>query len=197
MPGNSPLRADRAIRQGVSEEAQEDLELIARWRANDQIAATLLVGRHTPALARFAASLGVRADIDEIVQDTFVRAFNALDSFRGESAFRTWLFSILRHLVMDRRRAAKAARVTTQLNDDQSPIHTTPLDSLIAEETSRRIEVAIEDLSPMQRQVFERRALKAESYPDIARALNTTEGAARVHFHHAVKSVHLSLEMAD
>ena len=68
---------------------REDLELIARWKAGDQAAATKLVERHSSALARFAVSSGARSDVEELVQDTFVRAFSSLDGFRGESSFRT------------------------------------------------------------------------------------------------------------
>src|ERR1700760_802392 len=87
-----------------------DLDLIARWKGGDQRAAAQLVERHADAIARFAASVGAKSDVQEIVQDTFVRAFNSLDSFRGESTLRTWLFTIERRLLVDRARAEKRRR---------------------------------------------------------------------------------------
>src|SRR5881394_2811640 len=84
-----------------------DLELIARWKSGDERAATELVERHSSALARFAVASGERNDVEELVQDTFVRAFASIDGFRGESSFRTWLFTIERRLLLDRRRAEK------------------------------------------------------------------------------------------
>src|SRR5436305_8709343 len=84
---------------GGGNDAQRDLELIARWKGGDERAATELVERHAAALARFAVSSGERNDVDELVQYTFVRAFNSLDGFRGESSFRTWLFTIERRLL--------------------------------------------------------------------------------------------------
>src|SRR6476660_2664816 len=84
-----------------------DLELIARWKGGDERAATQLVERHASALARFAVSLGERAEVDELVQDTFVRAFGSLDGFRGDASFRTWLFTIQRRLLVDRRRSER------------------------------------------------------------------------------------------
>src|SRR5687768_3272363 len=89
-----------------------DLELIEAWKKGDTRAATRLVGRHSQALARFAASSGEREGIEELVQDTFVRAFASLDSFRNESSLRTWLFTIERRLMLDRRRAEKRDRET-------------------------------------------------------------------------------------
>src|SRR5919112_2484808 len=95
---------------GPGGDALEDSALIRRWREGDQRAATELVERHAPALARFAANLGARDDIEELVQDTLVRAFSSLDSFRGESSLRTWLFTIERRLLLDRRRAERRRR---------------------------------------------------------------------------------------
>src|SRR5207302_1745779 len=82
-----------------------DARLLERFRAGDDRAASELVERHAQALARFAVSLGEREEVEELVQDTFVRAFGSLDSFRGESSLRTWLFTIERRLILDRRRS--------------------------------------------------------------------------------------------
>jgi len=58
-----------------SELAPDDAALIARWRGGEERAATALVERHAQAIARFVASLGERDEVEEVVQDTFVRAF--------------------------------------------------------------------------------------------------------------------------
>src|SRR5689334_24425474 len=102
---------------GPGERPEEsDMELIERWKRGDSRAATRLVGRHSQALARFAASSGEREGIEELVQDTFVRAFASLDSFRGESSLRTWLFTIERRLMLDRRRAERRERSVISLD---------------------------------------------------------------------------------
>src|SRR3712207_110764 len=102
---------------GVPPDADPDVELIARWQRGEERAATLLVSRHAPAVARFVASMGLRVDVEEVVQDTFVRAFGSLDAFRGESSLRTWLLTIARRLVLDRRRAARRRGDTTALEE--------------------------------------------------------------------------------
>src|SRR5687768_15267305 len=102
---------------GRSGDDSRDAELIAQWKAGDQRAAAELGARHAPSLARFAASSGAREDIDELVQDTFVRAFGSLDGFRGDSSFRTWLFSIERRLLMDRRRAERRRPEATEIGE--------------------------------------------------------------------------------
>src|SRR6266566_2192278 len=105
------------VSRGVGGDEQRDKELIARWKSGDERAATELVERHAPALARFAISSGERNDVDELVQDTFVRAFGSLDGFRGDSSFRTWLFTIERRLLLDRRRSERRRRDRVEIQE--------------------------------------------------------------------------------
>jgi len=166
-----------------------DVALIAKWKAGDQRAASELVTRHASALARFAASSGAREDIDELVQDTFVRAFASLDGFRGESSFRTWLFTIERRLLLDRRRSERRRPEGTELHEDDAATTADPLDEMMASEAGKRVRQAIGRLTPTQRDVFMLRVNEGLSYKEIAGALGTTEGAARVHYHNAMRAI--------
>ena len=166
-----------------------DVELIDRWKGGDSRAATQLVGRHSPALARFAVSAGEREGVDELVQDTFVRAFASLDSFRGESSLRTWLFTIERRLMLDRRRAEKRSRATVPVQETDSVSEYGALDGLIAEEAQERVRRSLDALSPTQREVFTLRVQQGLSYKEIAEVVGSTEGAARVHYHNAIQKV--------
>jgi RNA polymerase sigma-70 factor (ECF subfamily) len=166
-----------------------DAELIRRWREGDGGAATRLVERHAPALARFVAGEGERMETEEVVQDTFVRAFGAIDSFRGESAFRTWLFTIARRLLMDRRRAERRSRMVATVDEGDAVTQFDALDSMVADESMMRVRRAMEALSPKQREVFALRVEQGLSYREIADLIGTTEGAARVHYHNAMRAV--------
>lgn len=166
-----------------------DIDLISRWRAGDERAATLLVERHADALSRYASSLGEREGVDEVVQDTFVRAFGALDTFRGDSSFRTWLFTIGRRLVFDRRRSRRRARDTSQVTEADTATVYDALDGMIADESEGRMRKAIGRLTPTQREVFTLRVNDGLSYKEIADVAGTTEGAARVHYHNALRLV--------
>src|SRR5688572_21413653 len=170
-----------------------DLELVARWRAGDERAATNLVERHAPALARFAMSLGQRSDVEEVVQDTFVRAFGSIDSFRADSSLRTWLFTIERRLILDRRRAERRRRDDASIQDADVATEFDALDGLVAEEAEGRVRRAVERLSRMQREVFLLRVNEGLSYKEIAEIVGSTEGAARVHYHNAIRAVKESL----
>src|SRR6266571_5551958 len=168
---------------------QQDLDLIARWKGGDERAATELVERHAAALARFAVSTGERSDVDELVQDTFVRAFNSLDGFRGDSSFRTWLFTIERRLIVDRRRAERRRLDRIEIRDDDAATEYNALDAMVADEIERRLQHVVKRLSPTQREVFVLRVGEGLSYKEIAEAVGTTEGAARVHYHNAIRAV--------
>jgi RNA polymerase sigma-70 factor (ECF subfamily) len=64
---------------------------------------------------------------------------------------------------------------------------------MIADEAERRVKDAVERLSPTQREVFLLRVNEGLSYRDIAEIVGTTEGAARVHYHNALRTVKESL----
>lgn len=171
------------------ESDDSDRELIERWRTGDSRAATMLVGRHADALARFAVSSGERSEIEELVQDTFVRAFASIDSFRGESSLRTWLFTIERRLMLDRRRQERRTRATVPVETSDAVTEFDALDNLLAEEAESRVRKAVDALSPTQREVFTLRVEQGLSYREIADIAGTTEGAARVHYHNAMRAV--------
>lgn len=166
-----------------------DNTLIQRWKEGDQRAATAMVERHATALARYVGSLGERDGAEEVVQDTFVRAFASLESFRGDSSLRTWLFTIARRLVVDRRRAFRRRREVGELEDVDAATEYTALDGLIASEAKRKVWGAVGKLSPTQREVFLLRVNEGLSYKEIAEVAGTTEGAARVHYHNALRTV--------
>jgi RNA polymerase sigma-70 factor (ECF subfamily) len=166
-----------------------DAALLERWQAGEERAATQLVERHAPALGRFAVSLGVREDVEELVQDTFVRAFGSLEGFRGESALRTWLFTILRRLMLDRRRARARRPVAVPIEEADAVTEFDALDAVLADEAEQRLAGAIAGLTPTQREVFTLRVSEGLSYKEIAAVAGTTEGAARVHYHNAMRAV--------
>ena len=182
---------DRNGMSGVAGEPDEpsDLDLIVRWKGGEQRAATLLVQRHADAVARFAASVGARGDTQEVVQDTFVRAFASIETFRGDSSLRTWLFTIARRLILDRRRSERRRGEQVEIQEHDASTEYDPLDSLVADETRRRMNAAMGKLSKTQREVFTLRVSEGLSYKEIADVAGTTEGAARVHYHNAMRAI--------
>ncbi len=167
--------------------AVPDATLIAAWQSGDEQAATELVRRHTRALARFLAGAGAPdAELDDVVQETFIRAFRALGSFRGQCRFRTWLLTIGGNVLKDAHRRAKRSRVVP-LAEELRSTDGDPHDRAVASEAEGRLRAGLQQLPRLQREVFLLRAQQGLEYEEIATALGTTPGAARVHYHHAVK----------
>jgi RNA polymerase sigma-70 factor (ECF subfamily) len=147
------------------------------------------VERHAAPVARYLSSLGAKDDLDDLVQDTFVRAFGSLDGFRGESTLRTWLLTIARRLLVDRRRARRRRPEELPISGSESTSGHDPLDTLVAVEAVGRVRSAVLELTPMQREVFTLRVNEGLSYREIAELVGSTEGAARVHYHNAMRAV--------
>src|SRR3989449_5495882 len=166
---------------------QTDAALIAAWQGGDEQAAAELVRRHARALARFLAGAGApEADVDDLVQETLVRAFRAVGKFRAQCQFRTWLLTIGGNVLKDAARRGKRAHVVP-LGEDVRATGGDPHEHTVAGETEGRLVEGLMRLPRMQRDVFLLRAQQGLEYEEIAAALGTTPGAARVHYHHAVK----------
>jgi len=165
----------------------DDSELIARYLRGDERAAADLVHRHASALARF---LGVQGapdeELDDLVQDAFVKAFRALGGYRGGASFRTWLLTIGSNLLKDRRRQWRRRQVV-ELSPDVADPSADPAADADAARAMERLSEGLGHLTRLQRDVFLLRAQQGTDYGEIARALDMSEGAARVHYHHAVK----------
>jgi RNA polymerase sigma-70 factor (ECF subfamily) len=174
--------------------AATDADLIARWQRGDENAATELVLRHGAPLARFlAASGGQQSDLDDLVQESFLRAFRSLAGFRGQCQFRTWLLTIGSNVLKDAGRRAARSKVVP-LDENLQARGGTPHDEAVAAEAEGRLTEALTELPRLQREVFLLRAQQGMEYDEIAGALNTTAGAARVHYHHAVKRLRERLQ---
>jgi len=164
-----------------------DQALVAAYRGGDDRAATELVRRHAKAVGRFLFSAGAGAsDVDDLLQETFFRAFRRLDGWRGEASFRTWLISISGNLLRDAFRKEKGRQVVS-ITDRDIPDRADPHADLAAAEAEERIRRGLARLPRLQREVFLLRAQQGIGYEEIASALGTTPGAARVHYHHAIK----------
>ena len=167
--------------------AADDSELIARYARGDEQAAAELVRRHTAPLARFLAVQGAPdEELDDLVQDSFVKAFRALGGYRGGASFRTWLLTIGSNLLKDRRRQWRRRQVV-ELSPEVADPSADPASDAEAAMTMERMGEGLARLTRLQRDVFLLRAQQGTDYTEIARALDMSEGAARVHYHHAVK----------
>lgn len=189
MQAALPLPLAMLGQPDVKEDA--DFPLIERVRAGDRRAFDELVRRHQRHLWRVARRY-VRNDADaaDIVQQTFVRAYRAVDGFRGAASVRSWLYRIAINLsinhVRDHRRELPGG-AGAEIGETQLTASATGPQRIIAGEDAARLRAAIAELPPKQRMVLELRVFDELSFREVAELADCTENAAKVNFHYAVK----------
>jgi len=172
----------------VSESRAEDpdLAIVERFRAGERRAFDELVRRHQRSLWRVARRY-VKNDADaaDVAQQAFVRAFRALDGFRGAASVRSWLYRIAINLSLNHVRDHAREIVEEEVPD--AGVGATGAQRIIADEEAARLRTAIAELPPKQRMVLELRVFDDLSFREVAELADCTENAAKVNFHYAVK----------
>jgi RNA polymerase sigma-70 factor, ECF subfamily len=144
-----------------------DGALVRRTLDGDARAFTELVDRHAAACLRFATRmLGDRSDAEDVAQETFLRAFKALESYDERLPFRTWLFSIL----INRCRTALSQRMRRERRvvfDNEALERSSVEAGQEAMELREELNRAIAALSPEQREAFLLRHIEELSYEEI------------------------------
>lgn len=128
-------------------------------------------------------------DANDVLQNTFLKAWNGLDSFHGESKVSTWLSRIAINESVDflRRQKTRAA-----LSADEEPAlaNTLLADNYFdGDETQALLQQAIASLPGVQRTVFELRYFEDMKYSEMSQLLNTSEGSLKASYHIAVKKI--------
>jgi RNA polymerase sigma-70 factor, ECF subfamily len=166
-----------------------DEELVARGRAGDESALSALVDRHHGAAFRVAVSMTRDEDAAaDVVQDSFLKAFNALDGFRGDASFRTWLLTIAANEARGALRRMARRRETAL--DDAGPVATDKLgpdEAAIVSDEARRARMMMERLPEKQRLSVALRVEEGLSFREIGEIIGSSEGAARVNYFHGIR----------
>lgn len=169
--------------------------LIERARAGDREAFGQLVRLHRDAVYRFAARW--LADPDQaldVAQDVFVRAFDGLKNYRGDSRFRTWLFSIALNAARSAaRRQKRRGEVRLDTGADFPDLHTPPDARVARAEAFARAASALADLPEKQRGAVSLRIYEGLSFKEIGEIIGCSEGSARVNFHHGIQKLRETL----
>ncbi|MDR2261739.1 MAG: RNA polymerase sigma factor RpoE [Azoarcus sp.] len=167
-----------------------DQQLVERIQGGDKQAFGLLVSKYQRKLYRLLARL-VRdpAEVEDLAQETFIKAYRALGSFRGESAFYTWLYRIGINTAKNYL-AAQGRRVSASSGLDSSEAESidggerlrdldTPERQLMTRQIARTVDEAMADLPAELREAITLRELEGLSYEDIASAMGCPIGTVR------------------
>jgi RNA polymerase sigma-70 factor (ECF subfamily) len=171
-------------------EREVDQALVERVQRGDKRAFELLVSKYQRKIFRLLSRL-IRdsAEIEDVAQEAFIKAYRALPNFRGESAFYTWLYRIAintakNHLVAQGRRAPTSTE--TEVEDaenfddaDQLRDVNTPDSMLQSRQVGEAVNRAIEKLPEDLRTAIVLRELEGLSYEEIAESMNCPIGTVR------------------
>lgn len=128
-------------------------------------------------------------DVEDLVQDVFIRAIKGFDSFKGNASPKTWLISIARHVAIDEVRKRKSAKFKTMQISNSKNYENSPEMILSQMETNKELFLAIQLLKPNYRDVIILRAIKELSVGETADILNWSENKVRITFHRALKAL--------
>ncbi len=166
--------------------------LIRAAQRGDQDAFEQLVRAHDQSVLRLAMNL-LRSpeDARDVYQEAFLRVYRNLHSFRFDCSFPTWLYRIVTNICLDqlrKRKVRKEESAVVETSDgpvdrmeafEEEAAHANPERTLWNRELQRRIENAIQGLTPRERMVFELRHYQGLRLRNIGEVLGTTEEAAK------------------
>lgn len=190
---------DREISQvHMSETGQgaaQEQELLRRIRAGDKSACAECIDAHAPGVYRLARRLmHDERDAEDLVQETFLQAFKAIDTFEGRSELRTWLYRITYNAALMRQRGQRPAlSVEDTLQDNEgTPVPEQLLDwcclpeqDFQTEEVRLQLEHAIHELPETLHAVFVLRELEGVSTQECAQALGISTDVVKQRLHRA------------
>ena len=135
-------------------------------------------------------------DANDVLQNTFLKAWNGLDGFHGESKVSTWLSRIAINESLDFLRRNK--NLTVSSDDDLSIANTLLADDYFdGTETEALLQQAIATLPDVQRTVFQLRYFEEMKYSEMSQVLGTSEGALKASYHLAVKKISAFFKSRD
>lgn len=183
-----------------------DAAVVAQVLAGDRDAFRILVERHSRSLYHLVYRMtGSSEDAEEIVQDTFLRAFKALEKFELRSNFATWVYRIATNRTLDFLKSKKMSNTQTyRVAEDPDPDDSreiqlaataaTPDRLAISEQMKSRMAQALSLLTPAERIAFTMRHMEGRSIGEISKTLNLKSSAAKNSVYRAVQKLRQQLE---
>lgn len=162
-----------------------DLELVAFVQSGDHEAFAELVRRHQRGLLRLLLRLTRELPLaEDIVQETFIKAFEKMDSFEGRSSFKSWLYQIGLNTAKNRFRSRNPEEVTTDLPGGETS--STTESDLVRVDVARRLREEVDLLPDRQRIAITLRVFEDLSFKEIAQIMDCPYDTAKANYRHAL-----------
>jgi len=166
-----------------------DSELVKRVQNGDKAAFDILVKKYQQKVVNLVSRfVSDHSECYDVAQDTFIKAYRALDNFRGDSQFYTWLYRIAANTAKNHlaTRSRKAPMYSVDVDDAEHyegesglKDQTTPENLLLTEEIKRTVYAAIEKLPEDLKSAITLRELEGLSYDEIAEVMDCPIGTVR------------------
>lgn len=178
----------------MTDQTTPERDLVERAGKGDDGAFEELVRMYQEPLYRYLCRLsGNGDDAMELTQNSFVKAYLSIRRFRGESSFKTYLFSIAsntwKNTLRDRRKRRSVAIDQVPIVSDDNP-H----DEAVRGQEHRRFWSLVEELPPRQKEALILRVREGYPFEEVAKVMGCTTGSAKASYHHAVEKLKAGLE---
>jgi RNA polymerase sigma-70 factor (ECF subfamily) len=181
-----------------------DQQLVERAQRGDKKAFELLVGKYQRKLARLLSRfIRDAAEVEDVTQEAFIKAYRALPTFRGDSAFYTWLYRIgintaKNYLVAMGRRAPTTTEIDSEEAEgfeggDQLRDLNTPENELATRQIADTVNQTLSELPEELRTAITLREIEGMSYEDIANIMNCPIGTVRSRIFRAREAIAVKL----
>jgi RNA polymerase sigma-70 factor (ECF subfamily) len=175
----------------VNDATREEADLVGRARQGESCAFGELVRRYQRRVYGVARRIVRRHELaDDVVQETFLRAYDRLDSFDTGRPFGPWICRIAANLAINELRSPRAREQPLPEGHEEEPSQeASPLAAVLGGEIGGIVAAAMEALPPEQRAVLVLRAVEELSYGEIATTLGIAEGTVMSRLHRARRRV--------
>lgn len=190
------------IRQSKERMEETDAAAIARVQSGDSDAFRSLVERHSRSVFKLAFRMtGHENDAEEIVQETFLRAYKQINRYESRSSFGTWLYRIAANCSLDLIRGRKHRPEVSMVDDEDKDYSQVVASSspgpdrlALSRQVRERIAAAMDELSPQERTAFVLRHFEGLSIEQISGMLGVGGNAAKHSIFRAVQKLRKALE---
>jgi len=197
------MTSDKPSYESASTPTDSDSLLVERAVAGDQAAFELLVVKYQRRIERLIGRMVRQSNlVEDIAQETFIKAYRALHQFRGEAQFYTWLYRIAvntaKKFLLELKRDPVVLQSDLHPSDDddetfypvtESITSETPESVLAAKEIAAEVNAALAELPDDLRQALTLREMEGMSYEDIAEVMNCPLGTVRSRIFRAREAV--------